>query len=126
MSAELMEGAAAGRRRSALTRWAVPATALALAALFGASLLGNVSTLPPAQIADPLAPPDRSSPQATLACVQNETHLAASIIHSAFERHLHSPHLFAEDDERQAAANARAHLNIAMSCLDLSAVPPAS
>src|SRR3954453_21696219 len=113
MTVELTEAAA---RRGGWTHWAVPATALVLAALFAASLLGSFTTLPPAQIADPLAPPDRSSPQATLACVQNETHLAASIIYSAFERHLHSPHLFAEDDERQAASNARANLNIAMSC----------
>jgi MscS family membrane protein len=126
MTAELMEAAPSGRRRGARTRWGVPVAALILAALLCVSLLGQLGAPPPAQIADPLAPPDRSSPQATLACVQNETHLAAATIHSAFERHLHSAHIFADADERQAASNARAHLNIAMSCLDLSAVPPAS
>jgi MscS family membrane protein len=126
MTAELMEAAAAKRRRGAWARWAVPATALALALLFCATLLGSFSALPPAQIADPLAPPDRTTPQATLACVQNETHLAGTIIREGFERHLHSAHLFADEDERQAASNARAHLNIALSCLDLSAVAPAS
>lgn len=78
----------------------------------------------PVNMANPLAPPDTSSPAATLNSVRNETAEAASIINKAFEHHIHSPGLFADDETLRASATARAHLSHAMRGLDLSAIPP--
>lgn len=80
----------------------------------------------PPSIANPLAPPDTSSPAATLASVQREVANASTIIMQAFERHIHSPGLFEDDETRRAVATARAHLARGMRGLDLSAVAPAN
>lgn len=97
--------------------------ALTAALLASAMLYASSGRVP---VADELAPPDTATPQSTLAGLQREVATAEAIIRPAFEKHIHSPGLFASAETDDAAALARAHLDRAMRYLDLSTLAPTS
>lgn len=92
-------------------------TALALA-------VGMLTTSALAESGNPLAPPDTSSPRATIEGFRENVAAATRILVAAHERNTAEPGVFPSEEVLGMVAEAEVRLERASRYLDLSAIPP--
>ena len=72
----------------------------------------------------PLAPPDTSSPQATLSSFVDYMNIAQQLLMESYDQYLKEPELFPSTSVSEQFQKTEIFFNRAADCLDLSAVPP--
>ena len=88
-------------------------------------LLLQTSITSASLVKNPLAPPDTSSPQATMRSFAENVNKAAPLLMGAYERYLQEQRLFASISVREQIEEGIILLKQANNCLNLSEVPPA-
>ncbi len=88
-------------------------------------LLLQTSITSASLIKNPLAPPDTSSPQATLRSFVENVNKAAPLLMGAYEQYLQEPGLLTSITVREQIKEGLILLNRAKDCLDLSEIPSA-
>ncbi len=87
-------------------------------------LLSNFTIAAPV-VEHPLAPPDTSSPQATLKSFVENANKAHQLLMASYKQHLQEPGFFLSDSVRQQKKQMQIFAKRAKDCLDLSKVPVA-